>query len=153
MRQLSLRDMTVILCAYLQNCVLTHTWAGPGHSGTSCWSYLCVHISRALRGQRRPFNWDLKNLVSVKKILINLRKILGLLHPIALFPSNLQKWNMNRTESSWLHMKCSPLQFRKMELFLMLNNYSSEFISPFILHPVLISPEQKRKPNPKQTNK
>lgn len=50
-------------------------------------------------------------------------------------------------------MKCSPLQFRKMELFLTLNNYSPEFISPFILHPVLISPEQKRKPNPKQTNK
>lgn len=52
MRQLRLRDTIVILCAYLQNYVLTYTWAGPGHSGTSCQRYLCVHISRALRGQR-----------------------------------------------------------------------------------------------------
>lgn len=44
--------MIVILCAYLQNYVLTYTWAGHGHSGTSCQSYLCAHISRALRGQR-----------------------------------------------------------------------------------------------------
>lgn len=103
MRQLKLRDMIVILCAYLQNHVLTYTWAGPCHSGTSWQSYLCVHISRALRGQRETIQLRLEQPCQCKQNSYQLERNIDFYH-ISLFPANLQRRN---TEN--LYFKCSAV--------------------------------------------
>lgn len=88
--------MIVILCAYLQNYVLTPGWAW------SLWHqllrlFVCARIKGFARS-KKTIHLRLEKPCQCKQNSYQIEKNTGFLHPIARFQSNLQKLNMNRTE-------------------------------------------------------
>lgn len=80
--------MIVILCAYLQNYVLT-----PGLGLVTLApvaAVICVCTYQGLCEVKKTIHLRLKNLVSVNKILINLRKILDFYIPL-LFSNQIHR--------------------------------------------------------------
>lgn len=127
--------MIVILCAYLQNLYSLTPGLGLVTLAPVA-KVICVCTYQGLyEVKERPFNWDLKNLVSVNKILINLREIL-IFYFTFLFSQQIYKDVAQKTHDYIWAVLCNLERCCLLSLFgffLMLNNYSLEFTSHFIL--------------------
>lgn len=83
------------LCLLAELC--THTWAGPGHSGTSCCSYLCAHIKGFVRS-KKTIHLRLEKPCQCKQNSYQFEKNLGFFTSYCSFPikSTEMKHGKNR---------------------------------------------------------